>query len=208
MNKLLCYSILGIFSIGLIGCTSSINYKYQNKPKAVGCDGANSDLLHEALYSFEDDIETYYNVRKFTPGTSISIQYGYANYVYLGARGEADFEGIVSKHSRDIYEALKSETDLFIQSKGAVQLDYKHPFVKCLIENIQNDDIKSTMESLILTNSMSSEIMSSPIRINSRDAISDKNFAMYLALDAFYKFLDQEPRTPAKNNGRHDDHNH
>jgi len=208
MNKSPYYAILIVFSVILIGCTPSINYKYQNKAKVVDCNGVDSDLLHEALYSFEDDIEAHSSLRKFARGTSISIKYGYSNYVYLGARGEADFERIVSRHSKDIFNVLKTETDLFIEKDAKLQLDYNHPFVKCLVENIQNSNIKSTMENLIMTSSMSSEIMASPIRINSRDAIPDKNFAMYLALDTFYKFIGQDNTVQSKKESDHQGHDH
>jgi len=200
--------IIGACLILFVGCTPSMEYKYQNKPKVVSCDGLDSDLMHEALYSFEDDIETYYNIRKMEPGSQISIQYGYSNFVYLGARGEADYAGITTEHSREVFRVLKSDTDLYIQENGTIQLDYNHPFVQCLISKIQNQEIKSTMQSLIGVGSMSSDIIASPIRINSRDAVPDKYFAMYLALDTYYKFLDQEPREPVKTESNHQDHDH
>ena len=36
------------------------DFKYGDKPVAFNCEGANSKLLNEALYSFEDDIINYY----------------------------------------------------------------------------------------------------------------------------------------------------
>ena len=159
MNKPRYYYIIGICLITMIGCTPPMEYKYQDEAKVITCSGLDNDLMHEALYSFQDDVETYYNVRKMEPGSIISIQYGYANYVYLGARGEADYAGITTQHSREVWNVLKSETDLYIEKNGVFQLDYNHPFVQCLISNFQNEEVKSTMESLIAAGSMSSEIM-------------------------------------------------
>ena len=70
------------------------------------------------------------------------------------------------------------------------KLNYKHEFVECLLANIQNKDIASTISSLREINTMSPRIMAEPFRKNVGDAYEDdKYFAMYLALDTYYQHL-------------------
>ncbi|NND88124.1 MAG: hypothetical protein HKM28_02630 [Flavobacteriaceae bacterium] len=185
-----------------------MQFKYQEQPEVIECSSEHSDLLHEALYSFEADIDAAYNLGRLPPGAPISVQSAYAKYTYTGARGEANYGEIASAHSRTIYRVLLDETDLYTESKGEVSLDYTHPLVKCLVDKIQNSEVKSTMQNLIEANSMSSEIMASPFRINSRDARDDKHFALYLALDTYYKNLEKQPKTSTQETEAHTDHDH
>jgi hypothetical protein len=191
-----------------ISCDTPMQYKYQEQPKVVECSSDHSDLLHEALYSFEADIDTSYNLGRLPPGAPISVQSAYAKYTYTGARGEANYSEIASAHSRTIYRVLLNETDLYTESKGEVSLDYTHPFVTCLIDKIENSEVKSIMQNLIEANSMSSKIMASLFRINSRDARDDKHFALYLALDTYYKNLEKQPKTSTHTSKAPTDHDH
>ena len=42
-------------------CKEPLQYKYLEDVRVVQCEGADIDLMHEAYYSFRDDIYEYYN---------------------------------------------------------------------------------------------------------------------------------------------------
>lgn len=193
----------------LVSCGSPVEFKFQHQPDVVTCAGFDNELAKELLYSFESDIEAYYNFGRYEEGTELSLLYAYSNFAYTGARGEADFNSISSAHSLKLHEWLKNESDIYTKNNDTLRLNYAHPFVNCLIANIDNENIRNTIQNLVDANSMSSEIMASPIRQNYKDAMSDKDFAMYLSLDIYYKYLGLKSkpmsRPPAN---KHDGHDH
>jgi len=191
MNKLVTFLIAGVLISGLYSCKTkpSIEYKYQDKPQIIDCPGLDKDLLHEALYSFEEDIANHYNFKNYHPGTFLFYQHGHMSFIYFGCVGEADFKKIVSPHTIEIFKELQKETSLWDLENSGSKLNYKHEFVTCLLSNFENQGIKSSIEALIETNTMSPKIMAHPLRRNISEANTNKYFAMYVALDAFYQQL-------------------
>lgn len=171
----------------------NIEYKYQDKPEVVDCPGINSELIHEALYSFEFDLGTAYNYRRYMPSMPVFFQNGYASFIYHGSEGNADYKRIASPHTVKVFNELLKIEGLWDLDNERSHLNYNHEFVECLLSNIKNDDIKNTIASLREINSMSPKMMAEPYRRYVGSAYSDdKYFAMYVALDTFYQYLVDE----------------
>ena len=58
------------------------DYKFADKPQAISCEGLNSKLYNEALYSFEDDILKYFKENR--PETNINSAYSNYSMIIMG----------------------------------------------------------------------------------------------------------------------------
>ena len=98
----------------IMACQPGINYKYQEFPQHVICDGLDQELMHEAIYSFQDDIGQYYNqYSDYQKGSKSYYIEAYAQFVYFGFSGTAAFYDIVSPHSQAILAKLAQEKELW-----------------------------------------------------------------------------------------------
>ena len=93
------------------------DYKYTDKPVAFTCEGINSKLLNEALYSFEDDIANHYKGK----GKNYRLDQAYSQIIRNSVFGTLKLEDIVSKHTVSVFEALKNESWL-VNNEAAVGL--------------------------------------------------------------------------------------
>ena len=172
-----------------IGCDESFEYKYQDKPQLVDCPGADTQLMNEALYSFFNDITNYYRGKNKPYSEGISTLEAYANFIYSGAQGEADYGGMISDHSRKIITQLKKEEQLWNMGGTYSNLDHSSEFVSCLFSKMKNEELKATILSLQKINSVSPKMLAERFRLRTRDAIEDPNFGMYITLDTYYQYL-------------------
>lgn len=187
MNKMKNTFFIVIVVTIYFSCEEPLEYKFQNREQLIDCHGVDNKLVHEALYSFEDDIASYYN-NSLEPGF-LNYDYGYARYIYKGALGEADYKKIVSNYSIKVLKRLLQEKELWNKTTGESKLNYNCEFVNCLINNIKNKDIKKTLLSNREVNSLNPKILADVYRRNIRDAHTDKYFAMFLALDTYYQYI-------------------
>ncbi len=189
----------------LLSCTTQtkIEYKYQDKPQNVTCTGVDKLLMHEALYSFQEDIDEFFKNK----GTGEkNITRAYASYIYRGTMGTAQFGMISSKHSRDILKKLQQLGDLFVKKNNKTTLNFNNQYVKCLVDGIKNEEIKRILKSLQQVNDMRVELLVEPYRKNVRDVHIDQNFAMLVALQTYYAHLadadlsnlDKNPKSETK----------
>ncbi len=156
----------------------------------VSCAGANDKLLNEALYSFFDDITVYYRTKSNDPSQSgMSTYEAYANYVYNGALGQADYESIVSNHTKNVMNELRKETQLWDRKPAMSNLNYNSEFVNCLISNIKDKDMALSIQALNSANSMTPKLMADRFRLSIKAALVDPNYGMYIALDTYYQYL-------------------
>lgn len=169
-------------------CKEPLQYKYLEDVRVVQCEDADIDLMHEAYYSFRDDIYEYYKKIE-TKQEFISTFYSLAQYIYKGAMGELDYLEFVSPHTIELVEELRKVKDLWNMGSNKSNLNYNNKFINCLIKNIKNQEIKNKIEVLIETNSMSPMILADIYRINIKDTQTDKHFEMFLAFDAYYQYL-------------------
>ena len=183
-NSILILMILMLVS----SCKEHIQYKYQDQVRVVTCTGADSDLMHEAYYSFLDDIYEYTKKNELNPDF-ITTYYSLAQYIFRGAMGELNYLNIASPHTVELAKKLKKEQDLWNMDSNNSNLNYHNEYVNCLIENIKNEEIKLKITALRDTNSLSPMILAEIYRINIIDIQTDKYFEMFLSLDTFYQFL-------------------
>ena len=158
------------------------DYKYADKAVAFDCEGANSKLYNEALYSFEDDIVNYYK----KGSQSYRLDQAYSQIIRNSVFGRLKLEEIVSKHTVDVFEALKKEGDLWDADNSKSHLNYNSTTVNCISTNIKDKALKTTFDALITTNSMSPKLFGAPLASKYRNTLSDKNLALYVALDLYY----------------------
>lgn len=177
-----------LFALILFSCkneNSFTDYKYADQPTLINCDGLNSKLYNEALYSFENDMINYY--RRARPNTTLFQ--AYSQYLRSALYSTVKYEDIISKHTLDVFEALKNETDLWNTNNPKSNLNYNSSAVSCISKNIQDKDLKTTFNALLTTNSMSPKLFGAPLSAKLRDTQNDKYLALYTALDLFYANL-------------------
>ena len=170
-------------------CNKPLEYKYNDKPMQVSCSGANEKLLNEALYSFFDDVTVYYRAKLDPSRTGMSTYEAHANYIYGGALGEADYKNIVSEHTKNVMKELRKETQLWDKKPAMSNLNYNSEFVKCLITNIRDKDISTTIQALNTANSLTPKLMADRFRLTVKSALDDPNYGMFIALDTYYQYL-------------------
>ncbi len=171
-------------------CNDSLEYKYDDKPMQVSCSGANEKLLNEALYSFFDDVTVYYRTKSNDPSEAgMSTYEAYANYIYEGALGIADYKSIVSEHTKNVMNELRKETQLWDKKPAMSNLNYNSEFVNCLIENFKDKDMATTIQALNTANSLTPKLMVDRFRVTIDAALVDPNYGMYIALDTYYQYL-------------------
>ena len=170
-------------------------YKYSENDFQVNCENVDLDLIKEAVYSFEADITDY-----FTPKGNKNLLQAYPRVVNYGINSRANFSKIVSPHTQEIFEILKTDTELWNLNGETKSLNYDHELLKCIANNLTDKDLKTTFNALITTNSMSAKLFGEPLRRKAYLAVKDKNLATYIALDMFYaKLFDVDFYTETSN---------
>lgn len=201
MNNMKKFFVTLIIIVSFYSCGDQLEYKYQDNELSIDCKEIDINLMKEALYSFENDIASFYNNENYSPGARIYYQFGYANFIYTGATGEANFKNIVSPHSLSILSELRKEPNLFIKKEGASNLNYDHEFTQCLINQIKNTEIKDKIKTLLSVNFLTPKNMAEFYRVNIEDTNTDKHFALFIALDTYYQYLIDLEESNLNNNG-------
>ncbi|MDB2462485.1 hypothetical protein N9W61_00035 [Algibacter sp.] len=158
------------------------DFKYADKPATITCEGVNLKLLNEALYSFEDDIANHYNKGTGAP----RLDQAYSQIIRNSIYGKLKIEDIASRHTVAVFEALKKEKDLWDANNPNSHLNYKSKVISCISNAIKDTSLKTTLNALISTNSMSPKLFVPALVSKYRTALNDKNLAMYIALDLYY----------------------
>ncbi len=171
-------------------------YKYSEKEFQVNCENIDLDLIKEAVYSFEADITDY-----FSQKGRESLSQAYPRVVNYGQNSRANFNKIPSPHTQEIFEILKTDTELWNLDGETKSLNYDHELVKCIANNLTDKDLKTTFNALITTNSMSTKLFREPLRRKAYLAVNDIYLATYIALDMYYaKLFDMDfDKEDAKN---------
>ncbi len=187
MKKLFVFLIT---IIAMASCSKPFPYKYQEKEQSIKCANIDSQIIHEALYSFKEDISRYY-LREIQEKDYLNFSYSYAQYIYRGTKGDVNYIEIASPHTIKVFDELVKEEGLFVKREGKSNLNYNHDFVICLINNFENKEMKNKILNLIEVDYLSPEVMAENYRIATTDADTDPNFLMFIALDTYYqRFLD------------------
>lgn len=178
--------------ITLSGCKKEIvlsEFKYSEKGIVLNCDKFDLKLLNEAVFSFENDIEEHYS-----KNNQKNLTLAYSQFVRNAVNNRVKYEEITSLHTLAIFEVLKSKSNLWNLQNANSKLNYTSDVFNCISTNIQNNDLKTTLNALITTNSMSPKLFGAPLNTGYRSAVSDKYLAAYIAFDLFYaKLFDVDP---------------
>ncbi|MBD0836506.1 hypothetical protein [Aestuariibaculum suncheonense] len=168
------------------------DFQYAEKPETITCQGLVPNLYKEALYAFEDDIVAFYGKEK--PNNSLTQ--AYYQFIRDANAKRVNYSGIASEHTLKIFEALKNEGDLWDAENPNSHLNYKGTLMSCVATNIHDESLKTTMNALISTNSMSPKLFGAPLMSSYRSILSDKYLATYVAFDLFYANLFNLNKTP------------
>jgi len=177
-----------ILIVFVVSCQNNIQYKYQEKEQVIFCTNEDNALLNEALYSFENDIATYYQAT-IPDIKTLDLELSYAHFIFLGAKGEIDLKKIVSDHSINILILLKEKGYLNNSKSKVSNLDYHSNLATCLIDQFENEDIKTSIKSQISIDFLDSKIMAENYRVNVKDVHTDRNFALFIAFETYYQYL-------------------
>jgi hypothetical protein len=158
------------------------NFKYADKPIAIECAGVNTKLLNEALYSFEDDITNHYKQNR----PNFRIEQAYSQIIRNSVYGRLQLDKMVSEHTFEVFQALKKEEGLWDMNSSKSKLNYNSTAVKCISNTINDDNLKTTLNALLTTNSMSPKLFGPAIVNKFQKVINDKSLALYIALDLYY----------------------
>lgn len=169
------------------GCKKEFAYKYQDKPKVIECPGVDSDLIHEALYSFQEDIANYYYEVDTQKGSNRYYINGLAQFVYVGFMGEADYVNIASEHSLEILERLKQQSGLFDRAGKYSNLNHQGEFVSCLFDQFYDEELRKQFLAFNKANYVNPKQLASPLRSKIHKAFTDANLATYIALEGYYQ---------------------
>jgi hypothetical protein len=183
-TKIYITTFLLVFT--LISCKKEntlSEYKYADKPMVLPCDNLNSKLYNEALYSFEDDILNFYGKDKK------NLLSSYSQFLRFAIYGRVKYQDIVSEHTLKVFDALKNDTDLWDLNSAKSHLNYSSKLMDCISKNIKNKDLKTTLNALLTTNSMSPELYGAPVLASYSLALNDKALASYVAFDMYYAKL-------------------
>ena len=178
--------VLMILIFNLSSCQKKAeftDFKYSDQPDLAICENKSDPaLLKEALYSFEDDIKSFYDAKN-------RHEYrAYRTFVFASLSNRAKVEDIVSEHTLKVFEALKNEKNLWNRDSPNGNLNYNSDLINCISQYIANPDLKTTFQALISTNSMKLELFGEPLKADTK-MNNDKYLSTYIALDYFYAKL-------------------
>lgn len=201
MKKIHFICLVILLSVAIVSCKKTkvqLVVHHADKQQPIDCAGDKSALLNEALHQFEEDISRVYD-----PESNLAYT-AYQRFLYVGFSGTADYSRIVSQHALDIRKILVLE-GVINDGGEKSNLNYKHPFVQCILDNIQDKDLVQTIRALLKTETMDPKLFNSRMQTYANKTNTDRYAALYIALDSYYQQLtmselpQQELVTPAIN---------
>lgn len=185
MKTLLKLTVITLF-LSVLSCkndktiTDNFDYKYADTENTLNCNGIDTKLYHEALMAFEDDIMKTYNTR------NSDIRVAHTTFFRTAQRNQVNYQEIVSPHTMKVFEALKSDQDLWTENN---KLNYNADIFTCIGNNISDKGLATTYKALISTNSMRSDLIGAPLQNKVKTVNSDRYLATFIALEYFYSRL-------------------
>lgn len=157
-----------------------LDYKYLTNESLIYCDGLDTELLQEALQSFEADILNFYTPEK------PALSRAYNLFISQSVSNRIDYSKIVSDHSKQVFNVLKKDKTLWTTNPDGSNVNFKHPLFKCIGQHINDKNTRETFNALISTNSMSLRLFSGLLKPQSFVMKDDHYLASYIALELFY----------------------
>lgn len=185
------YFFIAILCLGLLLNCKNENtlseYKFSDREMVLHCEGQDSKLLNEALYAFEEDIRTFFANNYYSKDGDLYLFY--SDFMVRDIKGKVAYEDLIGPHTLEVFKVLKSKSELWDLENTVSKLNYYSPFFNCIAENVQDNDLKTTLNALLTTHSMSPRLFTSPLTTQSRTVASDPYLRAYVAFDLFYAKL-------------------
>jgi len=159
------------------------DYLYTDKPESITCDNIDTKLLKEALYTFEDDIVNHYDAK------TKNLSRAYNRFLNEALSNRLKYEDVISSHTLIVFESLKNNASLWNQGNSKSNLSYNSETLKCIVNSLKNNRLKSTFNALLATNSMSPVLIGDAIKGSVGNLLNDKHLATYVALELYYAKL-------------------
>ena len=173
----------------LLSCKKEVTlaeYKFADKPMVINCGGEDAKLFNEALYAFEDDISSFYK-KNNNPSGNLTLVY--SQFLRNYGTNRINYEELVTPHTLEVFNVLKTKKELWNSTGTDNKLNYSSSFFNCIADNVQDKNLKPTLNALLTTHSMSSRMFSAPLITKYNAAASDKYLSAYVAFDLFYTHL-------------------
>ena len=182
MKKVYSLAIAVSLALGFVSCEEqpSLEYKHADKEQVITCENQNNALLNEALYQFEQDITNAYD-----PESKI-LNKGYANFLYVGFAGTAEYERLATPHTLAIRKELVKAG---IIRDGGLKSNLDYNKISCVLKSIEDPQLALTLEALVGSNTMDPKLFSTRMRNFGFKSSSDRYTALYVALDTYYQQL-------------------
>ncbi|MBU2940735.1 hypothetical protein KO494_14395 [Lacinutrix sp. C3R15] len=168
-----------ILTVNFLSCkkeqSSFADYQFAEKTPVITCTNIDNKLLNEALYSFEKDIVAHFDKQQQNENRAYNF------FAKQAVSRKTDVTKYASKHSVVLASALRDAG--IIAEKGLI---YSNPLIPCIAENMKKDDLKTTFNALVSTNSLSKELFQPALQIKIHKIHADKYLSMYVALEYFY----------------------
>jgi len=178
--KKIVFLILSAILITSCEQKAKFDFKFADKEQVISCSETHNALLNEALYSFENDLYTKYDSIN---RSNIKV---YGSFIYRGMDGSAKYNEIITPNTLPLVNELLA-ANILIKDKATSHLNYEHPAVQCVIDNIKDEDLRNTMNALIDTKTMNPKLFNSRFRNFGRNATKDRYLALYIGLDGYYQ---------------------
>ena len=184
MNKIITLILTLLLITSCTKEKTKFQYKYSNQDDLFKCSTQHEKLIKEAVYTFEDYITKHYTFKNKNTTAN-----GYNGYLKLLFYDRAPASEYFSAHLKEVVKILKEKKDLWIQNGSKTRLNYNNEFVNCLIQSIQDEELKNILSVLTKSNTLKPVVIAPLLFENRKLMTTDKALATYVALDMFYTQL-------------------
>ena len=176
-------SLLLLIAALCVACQKNTDtYKYQDKPDIITCSAINYPLIKEAFYSFENDLYTNSN-----DSLQANIEPAYSKWLYPSHNNTFDIKTLVSPYTVQLFERLKKEEpQLFNLKNPESNLNYESDLISCIVQNMRDEDLKTTFKALLETNTMSPKLIGERLTTNLLKVTRDPYMRYYTVFEYGY----------------------
>ncbi|WP_341199558.1 hypothetical protein [Croceibacter atlanticus] len=130
-------------------------YSFNNYPDRFICDSLDTKLIKEAFYSYEEDIYYYNNDPK-----KKNLMKAMAKWINHAIKEKVTPEQIISERTVTLFKMLKKKhPEFWIKNQGEMTLNLDSPFMTCVFNNIDDNNVKTTFLALKDTNTFKPELV-------------------------------------------------
>ena len=181
----------------LIGCQEKPSFKYQDQPDIIDCSDINYPLIKEAFYAFEEDLFRY------SGDTSKSdLESAYNRWIYPSQDNEFDIKTLVSPYTVELFQRLQDEEPQLFNLKSVdSNLNYDNAFIKCIVDNVRDEELRVTFKALVDTGTMSPKLFGDRLIFNLLKVTRDPYMRYYVIMEYGYGRMFFNDFSEIKTNG-------